>query len=209
VVGDGDAILKRLVQGHDIHRSALLEEPLPEPLPQESALPGAAATIQRFEPNWLQVEVEAGRTPCCAGRSVYPGWRAEIDGQVRACVPANLWMRPSRCQRAAPGPSYFHQDYLLPGLLISLASAGLLLAVMAWRRAVCQTQDVLQPRVVKAVGKGEKQERQQQTEADCGNITRRRPFTAAVQAPPIQTARRSGCFCRWARTSRCKLGKPR
>jgi uncharacterized membrane protein YfhO len=62
----------------------------------------------------------------------YPGWRAEIDGRVCACLPANLWMR------AIPVPAgrhqvrvYFHQDYLLPGLLISLASAGVLLLVLA------------------------------------------------------------------------------
>ena len=45
VVGDYGVILKRLARGHDIHRSALLESPLAEPLPLQSALPGAAAAI--------------------------------------------------------------------------------------------------------------------------------------------------------------------
>jgi hypothetical protein len=137
VGGDGDTILKRLVQGHDIHRSALLEAPLPELLPRESSLPGAAATIRRFEPNWLLVEVEAKTNALLVlAEAWYPGWRAEVDGRTRACVPANLWMR------AVPVPAgrhqvrvYFHQDYLLPGALISLASVGLLLAVMIWPSA--------------------------------------------------------------------------
>jgi len=62
----------------------------------------------------------------------YPGWRAEIDGKVCACVPANGWMRavpvpPGRHQVRV----CFHQDFLLPGLLISLASTGLLLVARA------------------------------------------------------------------------------
>jgi hypothetical protein len=139
VVGDDGTVLKRLVQGNEIHRSALLEKPLGETLSRESALPGAAATIRRFEPNWLQVEVEAKEKALLVlAEAWYPGWRAEIDGRVCACVPANLWMR------AIPVPAgrhlvrvYFHQDYLLLGLLISLASTVVLLLVLAWpkRRA--------------------------------------------------------------------------
>jgi hypothetical protein len=138
VAGDSGAILKRLVLGHDIHRSALLEEPLTEPLPRESALPAAAANLRRFEPGWLLIEVDAKANALLVlAEAWYPGWRAEIDGRaIGTCVPANLWMR------AVPVPAgrhqvrvYFHQDYLLPGLLISLASAGLLLAVMVWPAA--------------------------------------------------------------------------
>jgi len=62
----------------------------------------------------------------------YPGWRAEIDGRECPCVPANAWMR------AIPVPAgrhqvrlHFRQDYLLPGLLISVLSAGLIVAVLA------------------------------------------------------------------------------
>jgi hypothetical protein len=134
VVGDYSTILTRLAQGHDIHRSALLEKPLAEPLPQESIVAGAAAFIRRFEPNSVWVEVEAKQKALLVlAEAWYPGWRAEIDGQVFECLPANLWMR------AIPVPAgrhqvrvYFHQDYLLPGLLISLATAGLLLLVLAW-----------------------------------------------------------------------------
>ncbi len=134
VVGDYGAVVKRLVQGHPIHQSALLEKPLPVSLPRERALAGTAANIRRFEPNGLLVEVDAKANALLVlAEAWYPGWRAEVDGRACACVPANLWMR------AIPVPAgrhlvrvYFHQDYLLPGLLISLASAGGLLLVLAW-----------------------------------------------------------------------------
>ena len=131
-VADYDAILDRLAHGYDIHRAALLEEPLAEPLPPTNSPPGIAA-IRRFEPESLLVDVEAKEKALLVlAEAWYPGWRAEIDGQACACLPANIWMR------AVPVPAgrhqvrlYYRQDYLLPGLLISLASAGLLLAILA------------------------------------------------------------------------------
>ena len=134
VVGDRDTLLKRLVQGHDIHRSALLEKPLAESLDPEHTLPGVAATILRFEPNWLLVQVDAKTNGLLVlAEAWYPGWRAEVDGRACACVPANLWMR------AIPVPAgqhqvrvCFHQNYLLAGLVISLMSAGVLLLVLTW-----------------------------------------------------------------------------
>ena len=131
VVGDYGEILTRLAKGHDIHRTALLESPLADPLPQESALPATAVPILRFEPNRLELEVEAKEKALLVlAEAWYPGWRAEIDGRVCACLPVNLWMR------AVPVPAgrhqvrlYFHQNYLLTGLLLSLASSALLLVV--------------------------------------------------------------------------------
>ena len=132
VVGDYGTVLTRLAQGHDIHRSALLEKPLADSLPQESVWPGTAATIRRFEPNSVLLDVDAKEKALLVlAEAWYPGWRAEIDGRVCACLPANLWMR------AVPVPAgrhevrvYFHQNYLLPGLLISLASLGLVLVAV-------------------------------------------------------------------------------
>jgi hypothetical protein len=132
-VADYDTVLKRLAQDHDVHRCALLEQPLAEPLRQENSAPATPASIRRFEPNALLVEVDAKESALLVlAEAWYPGWRAEIDGRVCACVPANIWMR------AIPVPAgrhqvrlYFRQDHLLPGLLISLISASLLLAVLA------------------------------------------------------------------------------
>jgi tetratricopeptide (TPR) repeat protein len=131
-VADYDAILDRLAHGYDIHRATLLEEPLAEPLPPTNSPPGIAA-IRRFEPESLLVDVEAKEKALLVlAEAWYPGWHAEIDGQACACLPANIWMR------AVPVPAgrhqvrlYYRQDHLLPGLLISLASAGLLLAILA------------------------------------------------------------------------------
>jgi len=145
VVGDYDAVLKRLVQGHDIRRSALLERPLAEPLSAEGALPAAAATIRRFEPNWLLVEVDAKTNALLVvAEDWYPGWHAEISGKDYACVPANLWMR------AIPVPAgrhtvrlYFRQNYLLPGLLISLASLCVLVVLMVRPRGQVRKSQVI------------------------------------------------------------------
>jgi hypothetical protein len=131
-VADYGAVLSQLARGHDIRQCALLEKPLAEPLPQVSAWPGTAATIHRFEPNGLLVDVEAKSNALLVlAETWYPGWRAEIDGRTAACVPANIWMR------AVPVPAgrhvvrvYFRQDHLLLGFLISLASIGLLLVAV-------------------------------------------------------------------------------
>jgi hypothetical protein len=132
-VADYGAVLKRLAHNHVLGRSALLETPLAKPLPPTSALAGTPASIRRFEPNELLVDVEARTNALLVlAEAWYPGWRAEIDGRAGACLPANIWMR------AVPVPAgrhlvrvYFRQNYLLPGLLISLASAGLWLVAVA------------------------------------------------------------------------------
>ena len=151
-VADYGTILDRLAHGHDIHRCALLEKPLAEPLPRENVLPGTPASIRRFEPDSLLIDVEAKEKALLVlAEAWYPGWRAELDGQVSACVPANIWMR------AVPVPAgrhqvrvYFRQNHLLPGLLTSLASAGLLLAVLAWPKRRT-TADPDEPEVVNTV----------------------------------------------------------
>jgi tetratricopeptide (TPR) repeat protein len=127
-----DTILSRLARGHVIRQCALLEAPLAEPLRQENALPPTPASIRRFEPNSVLVEVDAKeRGLLILAEAWYPGWHAQVDGRPSACVPANIWMR------AVPVPPgrhqvllQFHQDYLLAGLLVSLLSAGLLVAVL-------------------------------------------------------------------------------
>jgi hypothetical protein len=129
-VADYLTILRRLAHGHVIRQCALLEAPLAKPLRQGNRVPPTPAFIRRFEPNSLLVEVNAKEQGLLVlAEAWYPGWRAEIDGRPCACVPANIWMR------AVPVPPgrhqvrmLFHQDYLLAGLVISVLSAGLLLA---------------------------------------------------------------------------------
>jgi hypothetical protein len=148
-IADYGTVLKRLVSGHDINRSALLEKPLAEPLPRESAWPGTAAVMRRFERNSLLVEVEAKTNALLVlAEAWYPGWRADIDGRAGTCVPANLWMR------AVPVPAgrhlvrvYFRQNYLLPGFIISLVSVGLLVVAVTkpgrWRPLSPHERDAL------------------------------------------------------------------
>jgi hypothetical protein len=132
-VGDYDAILNQLARGRDIRQCALLEKPLAEPLPQQGAWPGTAAAIRSFEPNCFLIDVTARTNALLVlAEAWYPGWRAEIDGRAGVCVPANIWMRAV----AVPAGRhvvrvYFRQNYLLAGLLISLASVGLLLVAVA------------------------------------------------------------------------------
>ena len=150
-VADYATILNRLGHGHDVHRCALLEEPLAEPLPRESTLPATPALIRRFELNSLVIEVEAKEKALLVlAEAWYPGWRATRDGRICPVVPANGWMR------AIPVPAgrhqvrvYFHQNGLLPGLLISLASATLMLVAVSKRRASLSDKST----VIKAVGR--------------------------------------------------------
>jgi hypothetical protein len=129
VVTNYATILARLARGHDIHRSALLERPLHQPLPADGSLPGTATIISRFEPNWLLVDADAPTNALLVvAEAWYPGWHAQIDGRPAACVPANLWMRavplpPGRHQVRL----CFRQNLLLPGFVISLAGLGLVL----------------------------------------------------------------------------------
>jgi hypothetical protein len=133
---DYATVLDRLTSGLDIRACTWIESALAEPLPQTNGLPSSPAVIKRFAPNALVVDAEASTNALLVvAEAWYPGWRAEIDGHPAACVPANAWMR------AVPVPAgrhevrlYFRQDYLLPGFLISMASLGLLVALIVKRK---------------------------------------------------------------------------
>jgi hypothetical protein len=130
---DYGTVLDRLAHGQEIRQCALVESPLAEPLPPTNGLAAEPAVIRRFEPNGLLVDMDARTNALLVlAEAWYPGWRAEIDGQPGACLPANAWMRavPVRAGRHQVR-LYFRQDYLLPGFLISLASLGLLVAAVA------------------------------------------------------------------------------
>ncbi len=120
--------IEQMRGGNDIYRTALVEQPLLEPLPAGDAPAGAPARILKFTPNALLIETEA-RQPglLVLGEAWYPGWKAEIGGRVVDTLPANGWMR------AVPIPAgrhtvrvFFRQNYLPVGGAISLLGAGAL-----------------------------------------------------------------------------------
>lgn len=145
VVTDKAALLQRLVAGHDIHKSALIEKPLDESLQPGNMRYATLAHIQKFSLGSIQLDVDAKENALLVlAEAWYPGWRAEIDGRKISCIPANLWMR------AVPVPAgqhqvrvYFHQDYLLVGLLVSTASLALLVWVLGRRPAPCADAGVV------------------------------------------------------------------
>jgi hypothetical protein len=121
-------------QGHDFHRVALLEAPLPSPLPgepPEGARPWAR--IEAFEAERIVVRTEGGEPGVLVlSEPWYPGWEATVDGRRAPCVPANAWMR------AVPVPEGRHEVVLRfrsrrlgPGVALSVG-ALLVLGGGAW-----------------------------------------------------------------------------
>ncbi len=126
VEGDEKEVLRRLRQGHDVHRSALIEKPLAMPLAAENVPPGNTAIIRQFSPNSLLVDVDAKqRGLLVLAEAWYPGWRAEINGTVSEALPANGWMRAFP---VSPGHYsvrvFFRQNNLVSGMVVSLLSVA-------------------------------------------------------------------------------------
>jgi len=135
VVADVHAAVARLRSGQD-RDLVTLTAPSPA-LPLLSPVQGGpvSAEIRSFAAERLVVEAETA-TPAVLvlSEAWYPGWRAFVNGREAPCVPANAWMRAV----AVPaGRSQvvlaYRSRYLLPGALVSLTSAGVLLGVL--RRA--------------------------------------------------------------------------
>jgi hypothetical protein len=132
VAGWRDAV-RRMREGHDFHRVALLEERPPDPLDGASG----RARITAFRPERLEVEVDSsGRGLLVLAEPWYPGWRATVNGAAAPVLPANAWMR------AVPVPSgpsrvvlAYCSRYLPAGALISVAAvAALGVALLSGRR---------------------------------------------------------------------------
>jgi hypothetical protein len=127
--GDEKEVLRRLRQGHDVYRSALIEKPLAKPLAAENVPPGNMASIRQFSPNSLLVDVDAKqRGLLVLAEAWYPGWKAEINGTVSEALPANGWMRAFP---VSPGHYsvrvFFRQNNLVGGMVVSLLSVAALL----------------------------------------------------------------------------------
>jgi hypothetical protein len=127
-VADWREAIRRLAEGHDPHRSILLE-------PEAAAAPaadgaGAAgrAEIVKFEPETVVVDVETARPGWLVlAEAWYPGWRAWVDGAPAACVPANAWMRGVPVPAGRSQVALRFRSRLLPaGAALTLVSAALL-----------------------------------------------------------------------------------
>jgi hypothetical protein len=136
-VGDWREAVAAMASGHPFHRVALVETdttlPPDDPGGAGAALDPGRATILSFAPERVVVRTE---TPVPSllvlAEAWYPGWSARIDDTPAPCHPANGWMR------AVPVPAgrhtvelRFHSRWLLPGALLSLATAA---GLMLWAR---------------------------------------------------------------------------
>ncbi len=124
---------RRMYEGHDFHRIALVEAALPG-LPADVPADAAPATarITHFEPEALEVDVESARPGLLVlAEPWFPGWTATVDGNDVPCVPANGWMRGVPL---AAGHSKvvlrYASTYLKPGLALSFATLALILAAL-------------------------------------------------------------------------------
>jgi hypothetical protein len=126
-VADWREAVRRMREGHDFHRVALLEGASP-------ALDGAGggARIVRFEPERVEVSVDSGgRALLLLAEAWYPGWGATVNGADAPVLPANAWMR------AVPVPAghsrvvlSYRSRFLLAGAAVSFVSLAALVAVL-------------------------------------------------------------------------------
>lgn len=127
-----EAAYRRLESpGFDPRASALLETELPPGSPRpEPAPPGAreSARITRYEPNRVELEVEAAAPALLVLSDVLqPGWRAWVDGEPVPMLHAN------RVMRGLPVPSGRHtvvMTYLPRELVIGAAISGVAWALL-------------------------------------------------------------------------------
>jgi hypothetical protein len=121
--------------GHDFHRVALVESPLP----LSSLRTPGAAEVTRFLPESVTVRTH-GDAPALLvlAEPWYPGWTAAVDGAPAACVPANAWMRAALVPAGEHEVTFrFRSTRLRAGAALSVASLALLGAVLLesrWRR---------------------------------------------------------------------------
>ncbi len=134
VVSHWRTAVEAMRKGHDYHRIALIEEPLPGLPAAPDGNSDAEARIAHFAPERIEVAVN---TPApgllVLAESYYPGWTASVNERPTPVVPANGWMR---AVAVPPGRSTvvfsFSSTRLGQGAAVS-ALALLLLGLLARR----------------------------------------------------------------------------
>jgi hypothetical protein len=128
VVPDYQVAVTLLTLGHDIRRSAVLEELPPLSLPETNTASSTTVQFEHFDPNKIVVNVDAEQDGLLVlAEGWYPGWKAKVDERDAVVLPANAWMRAIPISRGQHRVQvYFHQNYLLAGTVVSSVSLAVL-----------------------------------------------------------------------------------
>ncbi len=111
-----------------------------------SAAPLGSATVRRYEPEDMEIEVNAAAPALAVVVDAHaPGWRAWLDGEPAELLVANLVVRGVRVPK---GRHRLRMEYRTPGLRsgLALSGAALLLVVIG------ATRHIWAPGVTKFVG---------------------------------------------------------
>jgi hypothetical protein len=140
-VKDWRAAIAAVAGGQPIHREAVVEEGRsPGRLINRGDEAPGSARITAFTLNRVEVEVDSPQFALLVlAEAWYPAWRASVDGVATPCLPANGWMRAAAVPPGKHRVEFvYHESSFLPGCLLSLATAGLLL-VLWFRRPGSQS----------------------------------------------------------------------
>lgn len=123
VVGSAREALDHLKAGHDVRRSALVEQDLRLNPPGASAA-SSETRVMRWEPNSVTIELNNPAPALLVmAEAWYPGWKIRVNGISSDALPANGWMRAFQ---VPPGRHnvevYFHQNHLATGGAVSAIS---------------------------------------------------------------------------------------
>lgn len=135
-VKDWRAAITAVAGGQPIHQQAVVEAGR-EPgrwINRGDDAPGSAR-ITAFTLNRVEVEVDSPQFALLVlAEAWYPAWRASVDGVETPCLPVNGWMRAAAVPPGKHKVEFVYREpSFLPGCLLSLATAGLLL-VLWFRR---------------------------------------------------------------------------
>ena len=116
-----DAI-DRMVAGHNIHQTLLVETAWMPRAGLMSEPVEASAEIRSFSINRIHVNTQSsGPAILVLAEAWYPGWEATVNGTTMACFPVNAWMRAVEIPAGDAEIVFrYRQQGLWPGLLLSL-----------------------------------------------------------------------------------------